>query len=333
MSGYPTVDCNVEGGAGEVAGHSLTPGADCTGGWLAHRCPVETPGSGPGDDWVKDVFAGTGCSEGVNLASAASFLGNVPGGNLTHKPRILVLYGSQRETSQSRSLAFECARLLELMGADVRVFNPKGLPVFDPELKKHPKARELLSLALWAEGHVWVSPEMHGTLTSVFKNQIDWIPLSFGAVRPTQGKTCVILQVNGGSQSFNVVSQLRHIARWMRMPCCTNQASVPTAWKEFDDQGRMKASSTRDRVVDVMEEYFQFTLLMRENAPRLNNRYSERKDLHEKGQLTAGLGAAGGAKPAAQAAPLEEQPPLSCCLPKDSDAEVVYCGEQEADEL
>jgi arsenic resistance protein ArsH len=322
-------DCNVQGEIGELAGLALTPGSDGTGGWLAHRSTLDKPGSGPGNDWVKEVFEGTGVSEGVDLSSAASF--TAPGCKLTHKPRILVLYGSQREKSQSRSLAFECARLLELLGSDVRIFHAKGLPMYDPELKKHPKARELLSLTLWAEGHVWVSPEMHGTITSVFKNQIDWIPLSFGAVRPTQGKTCVILQVNGGSQSFNVVSQLRHIARWMRMPCCTNQSSVPQAWNEFDSDNRMKPSSLRDRVVDVMEEYYQFTLIMREQAPRLNNRYSERKDLHQKGQLTAGKGASETIPTPAQEP--DDQPPLSCCLPMDSQMEAVYADEETAGDI
>ncbi|CAK0821569.1 unnamed protein product, partial [Prorocentrum cordatum] len=170
--------------------------------------------------------------------------------------RPLLLPGSLRDTSFSRKLAFECARLLELLGADVRTYCPRGLPVRDPALEAHPKVQELRSLSLWSEGHVWVCPEMHGCVTGAFKNQIDWLPLNTGSVRPTQGRTCAVLQVNGGSQSFNVVNELRRLARWMRMPCSTNQSSVAKAWQEFDDDGRMKPSGFRDRVVDVMEEYY-----------------------------------------------------------------------------
>lgn len=300
-------ECTPDGG--KLPGYALEPASDGTGGWLAHRSSADVLGSGPGTDWTQEAFSDADKAVGTDLSVAASF--RVAGATKVHKPRILVLYGSLREKSYSRLLAFECARLLELLGADVRVFNPKGLPVYDPELKQHPKAREMLSLALWSEGHVWVSPEMHSQMTSVFKNQIDWIPLSFGAVRPTQGKTCVLLQVTGGSQSFNVVNDMRRIARWMRMPCCTNQSSVAQAWKEFDDDGRMKPSSMRDRVVDVMEEYFKFTLIMREHVDLLNSRYSERKQLAEQGQLTAGLGAAGGAKPQPPHEP--EESDLMCC--------------------
>ncbi|CAE7242192.1 arsH [Symbiodinium natans] len=160
-----------------------------------------------------------------------------------------------------------------------------GLPVRDPSLEEHPKVQELRNLSKWSEGHVWVSPEMHGCITGVFKNQIDWLPLNTGSVRPTQGRTCVVLQVNGGSQSFNAVNELRRLARWMRMPCCTNQSSVPKAWQEFDDDGRMKDSGFRDRVVDVMEEFYKFTLIMREHADALNDRFSERKEVAQKGRL------------------------------------------------
>lgn len=222
---------------------------------------------------------------GTNLAEAAAF--KVPGARLTHPPRILVLYGSLRPTSFSRKLACECARLLELLGADVRLYCPMGLPVRDPALEEHPKVKELRALSSWSEGHVWVSPEMHGAITGTFKNQIDWLPLNTGSVRPTQGRTCVVLQVNGGSQSFNVVNELRRLARWMRMPCCTNQSSVAKAWQEFDDDGRMKESDFRDRVVDVIEEYYKFTLIMREHADFLVDRFSERKEIAQKGKLLA----------------------------------------------
>lgn len=124
-----------------------------------------------------------------------------------------------------------------------------------------------------------------GCITGVFKNQIDWLPLNTGSVRPTQGRTCAVLQVNGGSQSFNAVNEMRRLARWMRMPCTTNQSSVPKAWQEFDEHGRMKPSSLRDRVVDVMEEHYKFTLLVREHADFMVDRYSERVEIAQKGRL------------------------------------------------
>lgn len=267
----------------EEHGYALTPGPDNIGGWLAHRVTVDGLGTGPGTDWIREAFADPGGTVGADLSAAADFV--VPSAQLQHRPRVLVLYGSLRGRSFSKLLAFECARLLELLGADVRTFNPDGLPVRDPALEDHPKVQELRALSLWSEGHVWVSPEMHGCVTGAFKNQIDWLPLNTGSVRPTQGRTCVVLQVNGGSQSFNVVNELRRLARWMRMPCCTNQSSVAKAWQEFDDDGRMKPSGFRDRVVDVMEEYYKFTLIMREHADFLVDRYSERKEVAEKGRL------------------------------------------------
>jgi len=264
------------------AGYTLAPSGDGTGGWLAHRSAIDEPGSGPGTDWVGDVFSDPDGAVGTDLSSAAAF---AKVGELTHKPRILVLYGSLRESSYSRRLAFECARLLELMGADVRTYCPRGLPVRDPELESDPKVQEIRALSLWSEGHVWCCPEMHGAPTGVFKNQIDWLPLNTGSVRPTQGRTCAVLQVNGGSQSFNVVNELRRLARWMRMPCTTNQSSIAKAWQEFDDDGRLKEGPFRDRVVDVMEEHFKFTLLVREQADFLVDRYSERKEIAAKGRL------------------------------------------------
>ncbi|CAK8992195.1 NADPH-dependent FMN reductase ArsH (Arsenical resistance operon protein ArsH) [Durusdinium trenchii] len=265
------------------AGYDVQPLENGTGGWLAHRGQKELPGSGPGHDWVSEVFADAEDKHGTNLQEAANF--EAPSAQMKHPPRILVLYGSLRPSSFSRKLAYECARLLEVLGADVRTFSPHGLPVRDPALEEHPKVQELRALSMWSEGHVWVSPEMHGCVTAAFKNQIDWLPLNTGSVRPTQGRTCVVLQVNGGSQSFNVVNELRRLARWMRMPCCTNQSSVPKAWQEFDEEGRMKESDFRDRVVDVMEEYFKFTLIMREHADFLNSRFSERKEVALKGRL------------------------------------------------
>ena len=199
----------------------------------------------------------------------------------THKPRILLLYGSTRERSFSRLLTEEAARLLEHFGAETRIFNPSGLPLADDVPDDHPMVKELRDLVLWSEGMVWCSPERHGAMTGVFKSQIDWIPLSMGAVRPTQGKTLAVMQVCGGSQSFNVVNQLRVLGRWMRMFTIPNQSSVPKAYMEFDDNGRMKPSAFYDRVVDVMEELVKFTLLLRDRQDYLVDRYSERKESAE----------------------------------------------------
>jgi arsenic resistance protein ArsH len=198
-----------------------------------------------------------------------------------HKPRILLLYGSNRERSYSRLLTQEAARLLEAFGAETRVFDPSGLPMPDDADSSHPKVKELLDLVLWSEGQVWCSPERHGAMTGVFKSQIDWIPLSMGAIRPSQGKTLAVMQVCGGSQSFNAVNQMRVLGRWMRMFTIPNQSSVPKAYLEFDEAGRMKPSSYYDRVVDVMEELVKFTLLLRGHGDYLVDRYSERKESAE----------------------------------------------------
>ncbi|GGU55394.1 arsenical resistance protein ArsH [Pseudomonas laurentiana] len=201
--------------------------------------------------------------------------------SVTHKPRILLLYGSTRERSFSRLLTEEAARLLEHFGAETRIFNPSGLPLPDDAPDHHPKVQELRELMQWSEGQVWCSPERHGAMTAVFKAQIDWVPLAMGAMRPTQGKTLAVMQVCGGSQSFNVVNQLRVLGRWMRMFTIPNQSSVPKAYLEFDEEGRMKPSTFYDRVVDVMEELVKFTLLLRERSDYLVDRYSERKESAE----------------------------------------------------
>lgn len=195
-----------------------------------------------------------------------------------HPPRTLLLYGSTRERSYSRLLSEEAARLLQHFGAQTRIFDPSGLPLPDDAPEDHPKVAELRELVLWAEGMVWCSPERHGAMSGVFKSQIDWIPLSLGALRPTQGKTLALMQVCGGSQSFNAVNQMRVLGRWMRMFTIPNQSSVPKAYLEFDEAGRMKPSPFYDRVVDVMEELVKFTLLLRDRADYLVDRYSERKE-------------------------------------------------------
>ncbi len=201
-----------------------------------------------------------------------------PVGDINHPPRFLLLYGSLRERSFSRFLTEEAARILEHFGGEVRIFDPMQLPMVGSVPETHPKVVELRELCLWAEGHVWCSPERHGAVTAVMKNQIDWIPLEQGAVRPSQGRTLAVMQVCGGSQSFNVVNTLRLLGRWMRMFTIPNQSSVPMAYKEFDDEGRMRPSAYYDRVVDVMEELFKITLLMRGRTDYLTDRYSERNE-------------------------------------------------------
>ena len=198
-----------------------------------------------------------------------------------HPPRIFLLYGSVRERSYSRLLSEEAARLLQALGCETRTFDPRGMPLPDDSPDTHPKVQELRQLAQWAEGMVWTSPERHGAMTGVIKAQIDWIPLADGAVRPTQGKTLAVMQVSGGSQSFNAVNQLRVLGRWMRMLTIPNQSSVAKAFLEFDEAGRMKPSSYYDRVVDVMEELVKFTLLTRDVSPYLVDRYSERRESAE----------------------------------------------------
>lgn len=196
-----------------------------------------------------------------------------------HPPRILILYGSLRSRSFSRLSAEEAGRILTRLGAEVRFFNPSALPLVDDGADaSHPKVRELRDLAAWCEGMVWSSPERHGAMTGLMKTQIDWIPLSEGAVRPTQGKTLAVMQVSGGSQSFNAVNQMRILGRWMRMLTIPNQSSIPKAFQEFDETGRMRPSPLYDRIVDVMEELMKFTLLTRDRAAYLVDRYSERKE-------------------------------------------------------
>jgi arsenic resistance protein ArsH len=286
MSNTTATDVSVWNGTDKESYESLShPGYSIAsdpethiGGWLAHRAALTPTTNGDGEalpvgDWIQDEIAGM-----ITKFDYASM-------PIGRPPKVLVLYGSLRESSYSRKLAFENARLLELLGCDVRVFNPRGLPLRDPDLEDHIKVQEIRALTLWSDGHCWVSPEMHGTVTGVFKNQIDWIPLNTGSVRPTQGKTCYVSQVNGGSQSFNAVNYLRLLARWMRMPCCTNQSSVAKTWQEFDDNGRMKPSSFRDRVVDVAEEFAKFTAVMAPVSDDLTNRFSERKEKMAEGKL------------------------------------------------
>ncbi len=194
-----------------------------------------------------------------------------------HPPRILFLYGSLRDRSYSRLLAEEAARIIQEFGAEVRLFDPSELPIYGSVPDTHPKVQELRELSLWSEGQVWSSPELHGQVSGIMKNQIDWIPLTMGAVRPTQGRTLAVMQVSGGSQSFNAVNTLRLLGRWMRMFTIPNQSSVAKAYQQFNEDGTMRDSDYRDRVVDVMEELYKFTLLLRDKVDYLTDRHSERK--------------------------------------------------------
>ena len=205
----------------------------------------------------------------------------IPRARSQHPPRILILYGSLRERSYSRLAGEEAARILERLGAEVKIYNPSGLPLVDNGVDAdHPKVAELREIVTWSEGMVWSSPERHGAMTGIMKTQIDWIPLSLGGVRPTQGKTLAVMRVNGGSQSFNTVNQLRILGRWMRLLTVPNQSSVARAWDEFDEDGRMKPSSYYNRIVDVMEELVRFTMLTRDIKDMLVDRYSERVENH-----------------------------------------------------
>ncbi|KAI6779864.1 uncharacterized protein J7T54_001952 [Emericellopsis cladophorae] len=228
---------------------------------------------GAADDWVSELELDT-----VTAMAQADL--EKTGARL----KILVLYGSLRKRSYSKLAAFEAARILHRLGCDVRVFNPSQLPIRDSVSTDHPAVQELRELSLWSDAHVWCSPEQHGNLTAVFKNQIDWIPLSTGSVRPTQGRTLAIVQVNGGSQSFNTVNSLRVLGRWMRMFTIPNQSSIPTAFKQFQDEGgdgsgkaRLLPSGNRDRLVDCMEELVKYTIIMRQHHKLFEDRYSERK--------------------------------------------------------
>jgi len=213
------------------------------------------------------------------------------GARSTHPPRILFLYGSLRTRSYSRFLAQEAERLAVHFGAETKFFDPTELPLPDAVEADHPKVAELRSLSEWSEGQVWVSPERHGAMSAILKAQIDWIPLSVGSVRPTQGRTLAVMQVSGGSQSFNAVNQMRVLGRWMRMLTIPNQSSVPKAFQEFDEAGRMKPSPYYDRVVDVVEELIKFTLLTRDCAGYLTDRYSERKEKAAELEARTGLNA------------------------------------------
>ena len=228
--------------------------------------------------------------DGLPPHSVAATMASLGISGSDHAPRILILYGSLRDRSFSRFLAQESARVLTMFGAETRIFDPTSLPVFDRKSYDHPKVQELRMASTWSEGHVWISPEQHGSMTAVFKNQIDWIPLSDGAVRPSQGRTLAVMEVTGGSQSFNTVNQLRILGRWMRMFTIPNQSSVAKARQEFDDDGRMKPSGFRERVIDVMEELFRFTILLRDRSHFLTTRCSEQRELEAKGQLNKGLG-------------------------------------------
>jgi arsenical resistance protein ArsH len=219
------------------------------------------------------------------IPDAARLQAGQPG----HRPRVLLLYGSLRQRSYSRFLTLEAARLLEALGAETRIFDPSGLPLPDDAPDAHPRVQELRALSAWSEAQVWCSPERHGGMTGIMKTQIDWIPLSIGAVRPTQGKTLAVMQVSGGSQSFNAVNQLRILGRWMRMITIPNQSSVAKAFEQFDEAGKMRPSPYYDRLADVMEELLKFTLLTRGVSDYLTSRYSERKEEAEKLSAQPGL--------------------------------------------
>lgn len=242
------------------------------------------------DDWVSQLDLTPARTPSFTLPSTAP---NVQQGQAAissvAQPHILVLYGSLRAASKSRLCAYEFARILDRYGADVRVFDPVGLPLKDDSTETHPKVQELRQLSDWSTAQVWVTPEQHGTITGIMKNQIDQIPLSLGSVRPTQGRVLAVAQVNGGSQSFNAVNTLRPLGRWMRMFTIPNQSSIPKAWQEFvpadEPHGRLRPSDFRQRVVDVAEELYKFAVLVQPHSTYLVDRFSEREEKGAVGRL------------------------------------------------
>ncbi|KAL6912636.1 hypothetical protein FSHL1_010324 [Fusarium sambucinum] len=227
------------------------------------------------DDWVAEL----------ELSTALKMVQSEIMDKNLDRLRILVLYGSLRSRSYSRLLALEASRILFRLGCDVRVYDPAGLPQKDDVQHNHAKVQELRELSKWSDGHVWISPEQHGNLTGIFKQQIDWIPLSTGSVRPTQGRTLAVAQVSGGSQSFNSVNSLRILGRWMRMFAIPNQSSVPMAYTQFtpeEEGSRMMPSSNRDRLVDCMEELVKYTIVMRPHFDLFGDRFSEREEKRAK---------------------------------------------------
>ncbi|KAK3179506.1 hypothetical protein K4F52_009078 [Lecanicillium sp. MT-2017a] len=240
-----------------------------------YRPFLQPDNSGAEEDWVAQL----------ELSTAAKMVESEIVDKKLDRLRILVLYGSMRTRSYSKLLAYEAARILFRLGCDVRVYNPAGLPQKDDTQHEHPKVQELRELSKWSDGHVWVSPEQHGNLTGIFKQQIDWIPLSTGSVRPTQGRTLALAQVSGGSQSFNAVNSLRMLGRWMRMFTIPNQSSVPKAYTLFTDEAsgsRMMPGSNRDRLVDCMEELVKYTIVMRPHFELFGDRFSEREEKRAK---------------------------------------------------
>jgi len=191
-------------------------------------------------------------------------------------PRILVLYGSLRERSFSRFLADAAATVLRELGAEVAVFDPRGLPMPDAVGPDDPKVAELRRLSIWSEGHVWCASERHGAITAVMKAHFDWLPLKLGENWTTQGRTAAVMQVNGGVHSFNAVNALRLLGRSLRMLVIPNQLSIPLVSQKFDAAGQLLDPELCGRLVDVMEELMKFTLLTRGHAEALRDRYSER---------------------------------------------------------
>ncbi|MBY6212032.1 arsenical resistance protein ArsH [Microbulbifer agarilyticus] len=238
-------------------------------------------------------------------------------------PKILVLFGSLRPNSHTRKLADEVMEMLEQFGAEARLFDPRDLPIFDGESTDHPKVQQLREWSEWCDGQVWISPEMHGNMSAVFKNQIDWLPLDQSAVRATQGKTLAVMQITGGSQSFNAVNNMRILGRWMRMFTIPNQSSIAKAWQEFDEDGKFKDSAFRDRVIDVLEELVKTTILIRGQSDYLTERFSEAKAALSK-QAAEAL------KNQVEAAGAMDVKRSACCAPKTAPAPVAPQAAQKS---
>jgi arsenic resistance protein ArsH len=196
-----------------------------------------------------------------------------------YAPRILLLSGSLDERSCSWQVIDEVSRLLTRFGAEARVFNPRNLPPVSSTNVDHPKVQELRALSFWSEGQVWCGPAMQGAMTSVFKNQIDWLPLEHNIECPTQSRTVAVMQVTSGLQRFGATTILQLFGRWIYWLTKPGQSNMPTTCNQFDSGCLVLRGSLYDRLVSITEELVRFTLLLRDHTRYVLDQYSERKTI------------------------------------------------------
>lgn len=193
------------------------------------------------------------------------------GGN---RPRYLLLYGSARPGSQGQLLMQEAARLLEHLGGEARVFDPAGLALPDSD-PTNAKAAELRELLAWSDAQVWCSPENYGSISAVFKAQLDSGPPVVEGKPVYAGKPLAVIQISAVMQTFNTSNTLAGIGRWLGMLVTPAQLTIAKIQEEFVD-GRMKPSPHYDKLVDLVEELHKLTVLLRDHRGELLNRYSAR---------------------------------------------------------